>query len=277
MGFTNLGNPANFQQMQQQLLQNPNMMREVLNSPLTQQLMQNPELMRMMLTSNPQMREIIERNPEIGHVLNDPATLRQTIELARNPELMREMMRTSDRAMGNLESLPGGFDFLRRMYTNVQEPLLNAATPASSAPASQPNSSSTTTTPLTAPNTTPLPNPWGGSDTSNRLPASPQTQPQQAPQPQSNAPFSPFMGLGAGSAGTGAFDPATMSSMISNPAFQNMLQTMLQNPQTSQLMEQVHLIASLLPCLLFHSTDLVLYLMLVRCYYQIPKCNLFLK
>jgi len=102
---------SSFQQMQQQMAQNPNLMREMLNSPLTQQLLQNPELMRMMLTSNPQMREIIERNPEVGHLLNDPQTLRQTLELARNPELMREMMRTSDRAIGNLESVPGGFDF----------------------------------------------------------------------------------------------------------------------------------------------------------------------
>ncbi len=45
----------------------------------------------------------MDRNPELRHVLNDPAILRQTMEAARNPEIMREMMRTSDRAMSNIE------------------------------------------------------------------------------------------------------------------------------------------------------------------------------
>ena len=31
----------------------------------------------------PQMQAIIEQNPEIGHVLNDPAVLRQTLDAAR--------------------------------------------------------------------------------------------------------------------------------------------------------------------------------------------------
>jgi len=36
------------------------------------------------------------------------------------------MMRTHDRALSNLESLPGGFNALQRMYTDIQEPMLNA-------------------------------------------------------------------------------------------------------------------------------------------------------
>jgi hypothetical protein len=114
--------------MQQQMMQDPEMMREMMNSPMMQSLMSNPELMRTIIQSNPQMQAIIEQNPEIGHVLNDPAVLRQTLEVARSPELMREMMRTTDRAMSNIESHPEGFNMLRRMYHNVQEPLMDAAT-----------------------------------------------------------------------------------------------------------------------------------------------------
>lgn len=40
--------------------------------------------------------------------------------------LMREYMRSNDRAMSNLEALPGGFNALRQLYENVQEPLMNA-------------------------------------------------------------------------------------------------------------------------------------------------------
>ena len=42
--------------------------------------------------------------------------------------LMREQMRSQDRTMANIESHPEGFNALRRMYENFQEPLMNAAT-----------------------------------------------------------------------------------------------------------------------------------------------------
>ena len=73
--------------MQQQMMQDPEMMREVMNSPMMQSLMSNPELMRTIIQSNPQMQAIIEQNPEIGHVLNDPAVLRQTLVALRNKSL----------------------------------------------------------------------------------------------------------------------------------------------------------------------------------------------
>lgn len=173
-----------FEQVQQQLTQNPNMMRELMNMPAIQSLMNNPDLMRSLIMSNPQMREIIDRNPELAHILNDPGILRQTLEAARNPELMREMMRNTDRAMSNIESSPEGFNMLRRMYENVQEPFLNATTmtgnsgndvgtnPFAALLGNQggaqardgSNNPLTTgaeaTTGPAAPNTNPLPNPW---------------------------------------------------------------------------------------------------------------------
>lgn len=173
-----------FEQVQQQLTQNPNMMREIINTPAIQNLMNNPDLMRSLIMSNPQMREIIDRNPELGHILNDPGILRQTLEAARNPELMREMMRNTDRAMSNIESSPEGFNMLRRMYENVQEPFLNATTMGGGAgndSGSNPfaallgnqgggnqgtntdssNTGSETAAGTTIPNSNPLPNPWG--------------------------------------------------------------------------------------------------------------------
>ncbi|KAK9948261.1 hypothetical protein M0R45_003846 [Rubus argutus] len=115
------------EQVQQQFIQNPNVMRDIMNMPLFQNLVTNTDIVQNMIMSIPQMREIIDQHPEIGHVLNDPGTLRQTLEAARNPELMREMMRNSDRAMSNIEASPEGFNMLRRMYENVEAPLLNAS------------------------------------------------------------------------------------------------------------------------------------------------------
>jgi ubiquilin len=69
----------------------------------------------------------MERNPELNHMLNNPEILRQTMEIARNPAMMQELMRNQDRAMSNLESIPGGQSALQRMYRDIQEPMLNAA------------------------------------------------------------------------------------------------------------------------------------------------------
>ncbi|RIB09829.1 hypothetical protein C2G38_239557 [Gigaspora rosea] len=101
-------------------------MRNMMNSPVIRQLLSNPEIVRSMVMQNPTMRQMIERNPEIGHIINDPSFIRQTMDMARNPELMREMMRNNDRALANLETIPGGFNHLRRMYHTLQEPLESA-------------------------------------------------------------------------------------------------------------------------------------------------------
>jgi len=68
----------------------------------------NPELMRSLMMANPEMQALAERNPELAHMLNDPALLRQSLEYARNPSMMAELQRNTDRAMQNIEMLPGG-------------------------------------------------------------------------------------------------------------------------------------------------------------------------
>lgn len=243
-----------FEQVQQQLTQNPNMMREIMSMPAIQSLMNNPELMRSLIMSNPQMRDIIDRNPELAHVLNDPGILRQTIEAARNPELMREMMRNTDRAMSNIEASPEGFNMLRRMYENVQEPFLNATTMGGNAGndlGSNPfaallgnqggtqvrdgsNNPSTTgsetTTGLTSPNTNPLPNPWnntgGGTQTTTTR-----------PNPAGDARAPGIAGLGGlglpemEQMFNGIPDSTLLNQFMQNPALSQMMQSLLSNPQ----------------------------------------------
>ncbi|KAH6768680.1 ubiquitin family protein [Perilla frutescens var. frutescens] len=238
-----------FEQVQQQLTQNPNMMRDIMNMPAIQSLMNNPEIMRGLIMSNPQMREIIDRNPELAHILNDPSVLRQTLEAARNPELMREMMRNTDRAMSNIESSPEGFNMLRRMYENVQEPFLNAttiggntATDAGSNPfaallgnqggAQTRDGSNSTTAPetgTTVPNVNPLPNPWsniGGSQTTTNATRTNPTGDARPP------PITGLGGLGLPNLEhTGMGDPSAISQMLQNPAMAQMMQSLLSNPQ----------------------------------------------
>jgi ubiquilin len=57
---------------------------------------------------------MMQANPEVAQMFNDPALLRQSLEMARNPRLMNEMMRNSDRQLSNIEAHPEGFNALQR-------------------------------------------------------------------------------------------------------------------------------------------------------------------
>jgi ubiquilin len=231
------------EQMQQPFISNPNLMREMMNSPAMQNLVSNPEIVRNLIMNNPQMQELMDRNPELAHILNDPSTLRQTLEATRNPEIMREMMRNTDRAMSNIESSPEGFNMLRRMYENVQEPFLNATTMAASntgisATRDQSTNPSTTSSETTAgspiPNANPLPNPWSSTGT-----GVPQTNTRRSTtggdarqQPPTGLGGLGLPGLEGMLGGSGMPDPALLTQMMQNPAISQMMQSMLSNPQT---------------------------------------------
>ncbi|KAL2469250.1 Ubiquitin domain-containing protein DSK2b [Forsythia ovata] len=243
-----------FEQVQQQLTQNPNMMREIMNMPAMQSLMNNPEIIRSLIMSNPQMRDIIDRNPELGHVLNDPSILQQTLEAARNPELMREMMRNTDRAMSNIESSPEGFNMLRHMYENVQEPFLNAtaigggtATDRGSNPfaallenqrggaqtldgSNSSNTGSETTTGTAAPNSNPLPNPWTASGGGSQMNNASRANPTGDARPTDVAGIG-GLGLPELERMVGMPDPSSFNQFLQNPALSQMMQSLLSNPQ----------------------------------------------
>lgn len=252
-GLGNLGmGSANFMEMQQrmqrELMQNPEMFRSMMENPFVQQMMSNPEIMRRLITSNPQMRELMERNPEITHMLNNPELMRQTLELARNPAMLQELMRTQDRAMSNLESIPGGFNALQRMYRDIQEPMMNAAqegfgsnpfaslvSNAAGNPASEQ---------VGRENNDPLPNPWaprptGGSGGSTAGGGSGPTQTDStsgdSSTPLTGGPFGMFNTPGMQSLLTQMTqNPQLIQNMLQAPYIQTMMQTMSANPEMAQ-------------------------------------------
>lgn len=241
-GLSSLGlNTTNFSelqsQMQRQLLSNPEMMVQIMENPFVQSMLSNPDLMRQLIMANPQMQQLIQRNPEISHMLNNPDIMRQTLELARNPAMMQEMMRNQDRALSNLESIPGGYNALRRMYTDIQEPMLNAAqeqfggNPFASLVSSP--SSAEGTQPSRTENRDPLPNPWA-----------PQT-PQSSPASGSTGSTTNTVSTSAGNAtstpaGQGTSGPNLVpgagASMFNTPGMQSLLQQITENPQLMQNM-----------------------------------------
>merc|ERR1711879_538276 len=92
----------------------------------SQEMMRNPELMQKMMNSNPQTRALMDSNPEIREMMSNPSVLRDAMRMASNPAAMQEMIRHQDRAMQNIEGIPGGFNHLRRLHEEVAEPLQNA-------------------------------------------------------------------------------------------------------------------------------------------------------
>ena len=56
---------------------------------------------------NPQLQEMMDNNPELARIMEDPEMLQQSMRAMRNPQLMREMMRNADRGMANLNAVSG--------------------------------------------------------------------------------------------------------------------------------------------------------------------------
>ncbi|CAF0969596.1 unnamed protein product [Rotaria sordida] len=248
MGNLNLAN-TNFldmqQQLQQQIMSNPAQLRQLMESPMVQSITSNPDLLRSLLLSNPQMRDLMERNPEISHLLNNPDLLRQTMEYARNPTALQELMRNHDRALSNLESIPGGFNALQRIYHDVQEPMYSAAQEQfGNNPFAQlfGGNGENTSAPRTE-NTDPLPNPWAPRGTAAATATSTNRQQQQSTstsnnqQQQQQTPSA--IPTGAAGSSPGLISPMMqnyMSQLVQNP---RLLESVLNAPYMQPLMDSL--------------------------------------
>jgi len=243
-------NPQMIEQAQQHLMQNPELMSQLMNTPAVQGLMSNPDIFRDFFLNNSQMQGVLERNPEIGHVLNNPQLMRQAMEVARNPALMQEMMRNQDAALRNIESLPGGHSALRRLYSEVQEPMISAAqetmqpqdtglqagaggpNPFSQLfqqpPAAQPGQGAPSV-PQGTESTNPLPNPWA--------------PPTSTAAPSAGGLGGGLGGLGGGLGGAPGAPGAMPAGLFQSPGLQSLMRQMQENPQLLQSamqMPQMH-------------------------------------
>lgn len=72
-GLGALGGMPDVNRMQEQLMRNPEVMNQIMNSPMMENLLNNPDLLRNTMLNNPQMQAMLDANPHIRHVLNDPA------------------------------------------------------------------------------------------------------------------------------------------------------------------------------------------------------------
>ncbi|NWV02294.1 UBQL1 protein, partial [Ptilonorhynchus violaceus] len=265
-GLSSLGlNASNFSelqsQMQRQLMSNPEMMVRIMENPFVQSMLSNPDLMRQLIMANPQMQQLVQRNPEISHMLNNPDIMRQTLELARNPAMMQEMMRNQDRALSNLESIPGGYNALRRMYTDIQEPMLNAAqeqfgdNPFASLVSNE--SSGGDSQPSRTENRDPLPNPWAPQSSSHN---STSTSTSGESSGSSNVGNSTSASTGQSST-IPNLGPGLGVGMFNTPGMQSLFQQITENPQLMQNMLSAPYMRSMMQSL-SQNPDLAVQMML---------------
>lgn len=152
---------------------------------------------------------------------------RQTMELARNPSMLQELMRSHDRAISNLESIPGGYSALRRMYRDIQEPMLAAAANERNpfaALVENSNNADLQNPQQGQENRDPLPNPWsqGQNDSSNTETTG--TGTNTATGTGLGGGLGAGLGLGAAGLGTAG------RGLLNTPGMQSLVSQMMENP-----------------------------------------------
>ncbi|KAL1569785.1 ubiquitin domain-containing protein DSK2a-like [Salvia divinorum] len=75
-----------------QLVNDATMVRYIFCVPVVRDLFINPETVCNMLIRKKPVSDIVDRNPEVAGILNDPATLRVILDTAEDPEIMHRMV-----------------------------------------------------------------------------------------------------------------------------------------------------------------------------------------
>ncbi|KAJ3324484.1 hypothetical protein HDV06_006895 [Boothiomyces sp. JEL0866] len=192
-----------------------------MQSPMAQQLLSNPQFLQSVIQSDPRLQRLAQENPEAMRAMSDPSFLREISQASRNPRLMQEMMRNQDRALTNIENVPGGFHQLSSMFKTLQGPLSNPDPSTEEANrqmaerlgAISPSKSD-------GPNTLALPNPWNPqrnvTTPTNRTNLSPSTTTPTQGMPFSPIGFNPYM-MNFPPLGQASTQPQTQTQSPTNP------------------------------------------------------------
>jgi len=115
--------PSQLGALQRHVLQNPDILQQMLESPAMQSLLNDHDFMRSLLKMDPRLAKILDGAPDLHFMLHDKEFMSQASEALRNPVHVRDVLKSTDRAMSNLEALQGGnFDVLRQMCEDIRRP-----------------------------------------------------------------------------------------------------------------------------------------------------------
>jgi len=123
-GYDITQTPGQLGGLQRHVLQNPDILQQMLESPAMQSLLNDHDFMRCLLKMDPRLTKLMEGCPELNDMLQDKEFMTQATEALRNPVHVRDVLRSTDRSMTQLEALGGGsFDVLRQMCEDIRRPL----------------------------------------------------------------------------------------------------------------------------------------------------------
>merc|ERR1712176_1245566 len=108
------------------MMNSPELLKQMMDNPMMKQMFNNPEVMANLFNSNPALQQLLRDNPQLRHVLKDPSLMKHAMKAASNPEYYNEMLKNNDRALRNIEAIPGGFSALSRLYNQIQKPMERA-------------------------------------------------------------------------------------------------------------------------------------------------------
>lgn len=115
--------PPQLAALQRHVLQNPDILQQMLESPAMQSLLNDQDFLRSLLKMDPRLQKLLEGCPELQQMMHEDEFMQQAAEALRNPVHVRDVLRSTDRAMNQLESLGGGsFDVLRQMAEDIKRP-----------------------------------------------------------------------------------------------------------------------------------------------------------
>jgi len=115
--------PPQLAALQRHVLANPDILQQMLESPAMQSLLNDQDFLRSLLKMDPRLQKLLEGCPELQQMLHEDEFMQQAAEALRNPVHVRDVLRSTDRAMSQLENLGGGaFDVLRQMAEDIRRP-----------------------------------------------------------------------------------------------------------------------------------------------------------
>lgn len=159
------GGGGNFMGMaQQQMMGDPAAMASLMDSPAMASMLGNSDFMERILSANPATARLLQERPELRSMLTDPDNMRQAMRASTDPNYQRELMRNNDRAMANIEAIPGGFNALVRMHHEIGAPLeegLRDALGGGGSDGAATRTPGAGGTPSSGPTAEALTNPWG--------------------------------------------------------------------------------------------------------------------
>mmetsp|Transcript_53083 Transcript_53083/g.153072 ORF Transcript_53083/g.153072 Transcript_53083/m.153072 type:complete len:441 (+) Transcript_53083:74-1396(+) len=116
--------PSQLGALQRHVLQNPDILQQMLESPAMQSLLNDHDFLRSLLKMDPRLTKLFEGSEDLSNMMHDVDFMRQATEALRNPVHVRDVLRSTDRSMAQVQELHGGaFDVLRAMCEDIQRPM----------------------------------------------------------------------------------------------------------------------------------------------------------